>query len=244
MDSVLRDIEREKGKMQAAIDNLHRHYDKLHNYVSQYIQQTTTEWARLVASHPKALLLVVETTRIVDEAGYATTGDSEPIRLTTLSLADGEIWDQLIRPTYSRQVSGSEYHGLTMTDLTNTPCIDETWENIVARLEDRHIILFGADWARNALRAVKQTHALDGATCLHNKAKEYYGEFYELPLEKILAYQGIDKKREDLRDSRERILMLHQVICNLATGMAKQTPESETTVDLGDGMRDLEDHPF
>ena len=109
MESVLRDIERERSKIQTDVENLFRHYEKLAGFVRQHLEQTTIEWAKLVASHPKALLLVVETARILDETGYASSGESEPIRFTTLSLASGEMWDQLIYPTFSRQVQGAEY---------------------------------------------------------------------------------------------------------------------------------------
>lgn len=171
MDSILRDIDREQSKMQADVDNLNRHYGKLAGFVGDYIKQATIEWAKLVVSHPKALLLVMETTRIV---------------------------------------------------------------------EDRHIIIFGADWARSALQSAYHTHVLDNAFCLQNKCKEYYNQFYDLGLEKILSYQGIDKRRDELRDSRDRLLMLARVANNLAAGMQKQSQESE----ISDSLGDLSDHPF
>lgn len=238
MDSVLRDIDREHSKMRADVENLHRHYEKLAGFVRQYIEQTTVEWARLVTTHPKALLLVVETTRIVDESGYASSGESEPIRFTALQLASGEVWDQLLFPTYSRQVQGAEYHGLVLADLEGKPTISQAWPTIAEALEGRQVIIFGADWARRSISTVYPTHALDGAYCLHNKAKEYYGEFYELGLQKVLTYQGIDRQREQLRDSRDRLLMLAQVVNNLAMGMPKQPQEPETL------DSDLETHPF
>src|SRR6476646_3979526 len=117
MDSVLRDIERERNKMQTDIDNLFRHYEKLESFVRQHLEQATIEWAKLVASHPKGLLLVIETTHILDEAGYSYGGESEPIRFTALQLESREMWDQLIRPTHSKAVAGKEYHGLAMADL-------------------------------------------------------------------------------------------------------------------------------
>lgn len=235
MDSVLRDIDREQGKMQSDIDNLNRHYEKLVGFVRQYIERTTMEWARLVASHPKTVLLVVETTRIVDEHG--SSYESEPIRFTTLSPTSGEMWDQLLRPQ-SRKVQGSEYHGLTMADLLDKPDIREAWPSIAEQLEGRHIVIFGADHTRQALQSVGHPHALDNAFCLHNKCKEYYGEFYDLSLEKVLSYQSIDKKREELVDSRDRLRMLAQVMNNLAMGMVKQTSEDPNS------LGDLDDHPF
>ncbi len=240
MDSVLRDIERERSKMQADVDNLNRHYGKLAGFVSDYIKQTTVEWAKLVASHPKTVLLVLEMTRIVDEDGYASSGESEPIRFTILSLASGEMWDQLLKPTYSRQVQGAEYHGLIIADLEGKPTISEAWPKIAEMLEDRQVVIFGADWARQALQLVYPTHVLHQAYCLQNKCKEYYGEFYDLSLEKILTYQGIDKKRDQLKDSHDRLQMLAQVVHNLAAGMEKQSQESENS----DGLDDLDDHPF
>ena len=240
MDSVLRDIEREKSKMQADVANLFRHHEKLQNYVRQYIEQTTVEWARLVMSHPKALLLAVETTKMVDETGYASSGESEPIRFTTISLTSGEVWDQLLHPFYSKGITGTEYHGLQWSDLEDKPTISEVWLGLAERLEGRQVIIFGADYARQALGTVHHAHLLDGAHCLHNKCKEYYAEFYELSLEKILTYQGIDKKREELRDSRDRLLMLLHVINNLAAGMAKSRQEPEPSGNLDD----LDSHPF
>lgn len=239
MDSVLRDIDREQAKMQADVNNLHRHYEQLQGFMRQYIQQTTIEWAKLITSHPESLLLLVETSRILDESGYASSGESEPIRFTTLQLVSGEIWDQLIYPTYSKSVHGTEYHGLTLADLQGKPTISEAWPAIMEMVEGRQVVIFGADWARRAIQTVYHTHALNGAYCLHNKAKEYYGEFYELGLEKVLSYQGIDKKREELKDSRDRLVVLAQVVNNLAAGMEKRAQESEG-LDLGD----LDDHPF
>lgn len=240
MDSVLRDLNREQGKMQTDVENLFRHYGKLAEFVRQYIEQTTIEWAKLVASHTKTLLLVAETTRILDESGYASGGESEPIRLTTLQLASGEMWDQLIYPTFSRQVQGTEYHGLTLTDLEGKPTISQAWPTIAQALADHHVIIYGADWARRAVQSVYPTHALDSAYCLHDKLKEFYGEFYELSLEKVLSYQGIDKKREELRDSRDRVRMLAQVVNNLAAGMVKQSQEPETS----ESLDDLDSRPF
>jgi hypothetical protein len=239
MDSLLRDINRERQKMQTDVENLSRHYEQLHGFVYQYLQQATVEWAKLVINHQKALLLIVETTRILDESGYASSGESEPIRLTTLALASGEIWDLLLYPSHSQSVGGTEYHGLTKADLEDRLVISEAWPGIAEKLEGQHVIIFGADHAREAIRTVHPTHILDGAYCLHNKAKEYYGEFYELSLEKVLSHQGIDKKREELRDSRDRILMLAQVVRNFAEGRAKQSQESEDSLD-----DDLDSHPF
>lgn len=239
MDSVLRDLHREQAKMQGDISNLSRHYESMYNYVRQYLESTTVEWAKLVVDHPHALLLIVETTRIVNEDGYTTSGGSEPIRLTTFSRVQGEIWDQLIQPTYSKRVQGAEYHGIMLPDLLDKPRLADIWLEVVERLDNKHLIIFGADWARQAVRTVFPTHLLDSATCLHNKTKEFYGEFYELSLEKVLSYQGIDKPRAELRDSRERVVMLDQVIRNLATGMAKQEQERSD-----DNLNDLDEHPF
>jgi DNA polymerase III epsilon subunit-like protein len=234
--------------MSADIVNLNRHYEKLHNYVYLHIQQGVKEWARLISDHPRALLLVVETTQIIDSNGYAT-GSSEPIRISGLSLADGEIWDQLLSPTYSLEVRGAEYHGLSLDDLKSKPRLAGAWSSLVVKLLNRHVVIFGAAWARDALRSVTQSQVLDEAFCLHSKTKEFYNEFYDLSLEKILSYQGIDKKREELTDSRDRLQVLAQVVRNLAVGMAKQTPESETSDDAvvadgGDELGDLDDHPF
>jgi DNA polymerase III epsilon subunit-like protein len=242
MDSLLRDINRERSKMQADVDNLSRHYEKLQGYMRQYIEQSIVEWAQLVTSHPKTLLLVVETTRIVDENGYSYGNEGEPIRFTTFSPASGEVWDQLLRPTHSRGVKGTEYHGLTIADLMDKPQLADAWPEIAEMLEGHHIVIFGADWARSALQSVHPTytHALDNAYCLHNKAKEYYGEFYELSLEKILGYQGIEKRRDELKDSRDRLRMQAQVVNNLAAAMKKQTQESEDS----DNLDDLDTHPF
>lgn len=237
VDSVLRDINREQGKMQSAIGRLNSHYEQMAGYVRQYIEQTTVEWAKLIVSHPKALLLVVETTRILDEAGYAAGNEHEPIRLTTLELASGKGWDQLIRPTYSSQVQGFEYHGLSQRVLEDKPRFGDIRAQIEKMLEDRHIIIFGADFARQALLSVLASSVAHDAFCLHNKVKEYYGEFYELSLEKVLSYQGIDKKRSDLTDSRDRIQVLAKVVRNLAVGLIKQAQEPEDSNDLGD-------HPF
>jgi DNA polymerase III epsilon subunit-like protein len=226
--------------MQSDIDNMNRHYEKLVGYVDQYVVQAVVEWARLVVNHPKALLLVMETTRVVDENG--TSGDSEPIRLTALPLeAGGNIWDQLLCPTYSRNVQGAEYHGLAMADLRDKPRLADAWTHIEQMLEGQHIIIFGAEWACNALRSVRHTHALDQAFCLHNKCKEYYNQFYDLSLATILNYQNIDKKREELRDSRERILVLAQIVRNLAAAMPKQSQESEG---LESFPEDLDSQPF
>ncbi len=240
MDSVLRDIEREKSKMQADTENLFRHYEKLAGFVRQHLEASTIEWAKLVTSHPGALLLVVETTRVVDESGYASSGESEPIRFSTRQLVSGEAWDQLLHPTYARNVRGSEYHGLTMDDLEDKPRLANVWPEIVETLAGHPVIVFGADYVRQALRTVYQTHLLDDAFCLQNKCKEYYGEFYDLSLEKILGYQAIDKKREELRDSRDRLSMLMMVVRNLAAGMAKKVQEPEPS----DEIDDFDSHPF
>jgi DNA polymerase III epsilon subunit-like protein len=254
MDSVLRDMNRERSKMQSDIDNLNRHYENLHGYVQQYIRQTTVEWAKLVVDHPKTLLLVVETTRIVDERGYATSGENEPIRFTVKPLASGEIWDQLLSPHYSKAVQGTDYHGLTMADLVNKPRLVDAWPKIAEMLQDHHVIIFGADWSRKALQTVGYPFVLDSAFCLHNKCKEYYGEYYDLSLEKVLTYQGIDKKRDELKNSRDRIVMLESLIHNLAKGMTKQFPRQETNnlesdfLGLvgadGEDLSDLDAHPF
>lgn len=246
MDSVLRDLHREQQKMQADIIGLNRHYENLRDYVRQYLEATTIEWAKLVADHPKALLLVVETTHIVDENGYYASSDSEPIRLTTFSRVRGEIWDQKVQPTYSKGVQGTEYHGIVLADLLDKPRLADIWTEIVERLNDRHLIIFGADWARLAMRTVQPAHllTLDHAACLHNKCKEYYGEFYEISLEKVLNYQGIDKPRTELRDSRERVVMLDQVIRNLATGMTKQETMKQDDSLSNDDLSDLDERPF
>jgi hypothetical protein len=55
MDSVLRDLDRERSKMQSDMENLNRHYEQLCGYVRQHVEQSTVEWAKLVANHPQAL---------------------------------------------------------------------------------------------------------------------------------------------------------------------------------------------
>lgn len=238
MDSLLRDLDREHLKMQSDIEKLHRHYEKLVIYVRQHLEASTIEWAKLIANHPRAVLLAVETTHIVDQSGYSHGGESEPIRFTTRSLASGDMRDYLFRPTHSHQVTGTEYHGLTLDDVEDRPMISEVWPTIAEQLEGLHLVIFGVDHARQALRTVYQTDLLDGAFCLHNRCKEYYNQFYQLSLETVLAYQGIEKKRNDLKDSRDRIALLAQVVHNLATGMQKQSLAKDETSD------DLSDHPF
>jgi DNA polymerase III epsilon subunit-like protein len=241
MDSLLRDLNREQGKMRDDVDNLFRHFEKLSNYVHEYIQQSTIEWAKLLLDHPRTLLLIVETTAMLNEQGYSMHGgENEPIRFTGLALASGEIWDQMLHPTHSMAVGGTEYHGLTMGDLEDKPRLADAWPEIAEKLQDRHIVIFNADWSRRAVRSIVQTHVLDGATCLHNRCKEYYNEFYELSLEKILGYLGIEKRRDELKDSKDRVLMLAQVVRNLAAGMKKQEPESDPL----DDFSSLDEHPF
>lgn len=241
MDSFLRDLDREQSKMQSDIENLNRHYGKLRDYVRQYVVQGTIEWARLIISHPQAIVLVIETSPVVDENGY-TSSEHEPIRLTALSLTSGVgIYDQLFHPTYSHDVHGASYHGLTMVDVENQPRLADEWPKILEVLENRPLVIFNADWARVALRTVVQSNVLDGAYCLHNRAKEFYGQFYELGLEKVLSYQGIDRKREQLTDSRERALMLVEVLRNLAAGMEKKS-EGEGAAD--DGLGELDEFAF
>lgn len=251
MDSLLRDINRERSKMQSDIENLHRHYDQLQGYLYQYLKQATVDWAKVVIDHPRALLLIVETTRIVDSEGDSYGGDVEPVRLTSLSLATDEMWDQLLFPTYSQGIRGTEYHGLVLADLEGRPRFADAWPSIAEALKDHHIIIFGADWALQALRSVHPTSMLN-VVCLHNKCKEYYAEFYDLSVEKVLGYQGVDMRREQLKDSRERIQMLAQIVKNLAVGMEKRSQEAEPVAVgegesfLGndDGLGDLDDHPF
>jgi hypothetical protein len=238
LDSILRDINREQGKLDTDVANFNRHYEKMRAYVYLHTKQTTIEWAKLVKDHAKALILIVETTHIVDEYGHASSNGIEPIRFTTLSIASGEIGDHLIRPTYSKGVHGTEFHGLSQVDLEEKPLLVDAWPGIAETLQDKHIIIYGADWACAALRGTHYAQALDGAYCLHNRCKEFYNEFYELSLEKVLNYQGIDKKREQLTDSRERIVMLQQIVSNLAAGMEKQKPVDDS------GLEDLEEHPF
>ncbi len=131
-----------------------------------------------------------------------------------------------------------------MADLEEKPRFVDVWPKIAEALEGCHLVIFGADWARSALRSVHRGGVLDNAFCLHNKCREYYNEFYDLSLEKILIYQGIDKKRDELKDSRDRLLMLAQVVRNLAAGKEKQSQESEHFLFTDDGLSDLEDHPF
>jgi DNA polymerase III epsilon subunit-like protein len=241
VDSILRDLNREQQKMQADVINLNRHYENLRDYVRQYLEATTIEWAKLVIDHPRTLLLAVETTHIVDENGNYYNGNSEPVRLTALELVSGEIWDQKVLPTYSKRVQGTEYHGIVLADLLDKPRLADVWPEIVERFDGKHLIIFGADWARSAIRTVQPVHllALDNAVCLHNKCKEYYSEFYEISLEKVLNHQGINKTRYELRDSRDRVAMLDLVVRNLATGLAKQEQNRPD-----DSLSDLDDHPF
>jgi hypothetical protein len=258
LDSILRDINREEEKTKKDVENFHYHYEKLRGYVYQHTKQTTIEWAKLVIDHPGAIVLIVETTQILDESGYSSGGYIEPIRFTMLSLAREEVWDYLVRPTYSKRVSGTEYHGLTMADVQEKWLLADAWSEIEELLKDKHIIIYGADWARTALRGTRYEHTLDGAYCLHNKCKEYYNEFYELSLEKVLSYQGIERRRDELKDSWDRAVMLREVIRNLANALPKQSQERfeldlpEGLPEMGEGvsngglgdLEDLDEHPF
>lgn len=87
---------------------------------------------------------------------------------------------------------------------------------------------------------------LPGATCLHTKCKRYYGQFYDLSLQTVLSYQGVNKTRTEMTDSRERIEMQVLVLRNLAEGKAKvqevpDTPVASEAIDLVD---ELDAHPF
>lgn len=239
-DSILRDLNREQEKMYKDIASLQRHYDQLAGFVRQHVMETTVEWAKLIVDHPKTLLLTVETTQVVNEQGWALGNDIEPIRLTVLQIISGDIWDQYLSPTYSKDVRGEEYHGLTQAKLEGSPRFADVWARSEEWLSGHHLIIFGADHARRALRSVSQTSLLDDAYCLHNKCKEYYGQFYELSLERVLAYQGIEMKREELKDSLDRIAMLAQVVRNLAAGMPKQQQEEEDALQDDD----LDAQPF
>jgi hypothetical protein len=242
LDSFLRDLDRERGKMQTDFENLERHYQRLHEYVGRYVRQTTQEWARLVVSHPASTLLIVETTRVVDEQGYQQgySSENEPIRLSTLALASGQTWDVLLSPTHSKAVTGADYHGLQQADLIGKPRFADAWTDIEAALADRQLIIYGADWSRQAWRTVSGSDLLANAFCLHNKCREYYDEFYDLSLVKVLSYQGLEVQREELRDSRDRLPLLDMVVRNLAAGMPKKVQEPEP--ELADG--ELGDHPF
>jgi DNA polymerase III epsilon subunit-like protein len=247
MDSFLRDIDRSRSKMQTDVERLYRHYDQLAAFVHQYTEQTTVEWARLVATHPQTLLLIIETTPVVDRAGSASSGGNEPIRMTAYQPAtETVVLDQLLHPTHSHDVKGFEYHGLLMSDVVDMPRLADAWPKIAEVLENHHIIVFGLSYARQALQTVSTTRILDTACCLHNRCREFYGEFYYLSLDQIFHYQGIDKSREALKDSRARILVLAQVLNNLAQGMKKQVPEPESATEpfLDDGLGDLDQHPF
>lgn len=233
----LKDINREQGKMLSDIESMNRHYVKLQDSLYQLIRYNVIEWARLVESHPKAVLLIVETTQIVDEHGRGLSGHNEPIRFTTRHIASGEIWDQLIKPTHSKGVAGTEFHGLSWFDVLDQPKISEAWDSIAAHLADRQVVIFNAQWARDSVKTSYPTRLLDSAYCLHTKAREYYNEFYGCSLEKILGYQGTDKTRGDLRAAPARVVMLDLILHNLANGMEKKPePEPELT--------DLDDHPF
>jgi DNA polymerase III epsilon subunit-like protein len=238
-ESFLKHISYKQGKMQGAIANMNRYYDEMTDFIRQYIVETTVEWAKLVVSHPKTTLVIVETTPIVDDMGNSYTGESEPIRITTFFFEkETYILDQLICPTISKDVKGTEYHGLSWSDVREYPRFDEVLPRIEEHLKDRVVIIFNADWARQALSTVSRSDIFKDALCLHNKAKEYYGQFYELSLQTVLEYQGINKTRDQLKDSRERILMLAQVVRNLAAGMKKVEPEPEPE------ETDLDEHPF
>lgn len=237
MDSLFGKIDYVRGKMQSDIDRLFRHHDEQVEFIKQHIRQATIDWARTTIDNPKTLLVILETTPIVNEYG-SVLQDHEPIRFTSFDPVTGELYDQLFAPTSSKEVRGAEYHGLTLADVGGKPLLKDVWDAIIKIMEGRHIIIFGADWARRSLQHMPHAYVLKKAMCLHNKCKEYYAEFYRLGLTEILAYQGIDKTREDFKDSRERIVMYKQILSNLAAGMEKQTPAQEK------GLDDLPDHPF
>lgn len=232
----LRDINREQAKMKTDVESLTRHYGQLESFLYGYIRQSVIEWARLIETHQKAVLLIVETTQIVDANGHGLSSHNEPIRFTTRQLATGEVWDQLIHPTHSEGIAGTEYHGLSWFDVLDQPKISDAWGNIAEHLADRQVVIFNAQWARDSVKTTYPTRFLDSAFCLQNKAREYYNEYYGLSLAKVLEYQGIDKKREDLRAAPARVVMLDLVLHNLAAGMEKK-PEPAV-------LDDLDDHPF
>jgi hypothetical protein len=241
MDSLLRDLNREHYKMQRDMIALDLHYKNLETYLYQYVKNSVVEWAKLILNHPKASLLIIETTPIYDYNGYAN-GDNEPIRFTGMSLVGNQKWDLLVKPTHSKQIGGTQHHGLTMKDVAPYLTLAECWHEIAYQLSGQHVVMFSPDWAISALRSVhvadKPYTFLGNAFNLHNKCKEFYNEFYDLSLETILRYQGIDKQRSQLQNSIDRIKVLAQIVENLANDLAK-VQEPESTED-----DDLEGHPF
>ena len=238
MESLFGKIDYLRTKMKSDMDKLVSHYDEHTAFVQQSIRQGIIDWAKVIVDHPKALFVIIETTPIVNANG-SVLQEHEPIRFTSFDPVKDKLYDQMFAPTHSKEVRGTEHHGLTLADVENEPRLADVWPSLAVAIFDRQIVIFGADWARHALTGiVPHAPLLDNAFCLHNKCKDYYGEFYYISLEKVLGYQGIDKKREELNDSRDRIVMHAQILENLAAGMEKQEPAQE------EGLDDLPDHPF
>lgn len=245
---MLKDIGREKGKLdgdvQQFIQQFSYHYAKLSAFVENLIVDSVVEWAQLIASHQDATLVIIETTKAYGQHGHLL-GD-EPIRLTTLDLVSKTLHDYLFRPETAKEITSTAYNGITMEDLIGQPLFKDAWPGLKEQLADRLVIVFGLDYAK---KAIWLDHTpFKRAFCLHNKTKEFYGEFYGLSLETVLSYQGINKTREELKESTERIYYLAQVIEKLAEGKPKvQVPAAPATGESDDilgELGDLSEHPF
>jgi hypothetical protein len=237
MDHFLKEMMRESEKMRQDAESIQRHYEKLVGYVKQSTQANTIEWAKLILMYPGTHLLIVDTTPLIDEYGAVYSLQGEPIRLTAYNLRDQAIViDQQVAPVFSKAIRGFEYHGLK--DTWDMPRLADIIDQVTSILDGAPVVVFGLEFAQRALQMVStRRRILDNGHCLHTRCRDYYWEFYYLGLDQVLQYQGINKRRSELTDSRERVKVLAEVLSNLAKGLPKQDPPAPKK-DLAD------DEPF
>lgn len=236
-------------KLDDDIARLQRHLQDVVDAAKDFSRSNAIEWARLAVTHPYAVLLIIETTHIVrKQPVYQVLAEIEPIRFTTLNLSNGELFDQKVRPTLSEEITETGLHGLTMDNLEDKHLLGYYWSEIESHLLNRQVIIFGKEHAESALdHAMLQHDIIKDAFDFHSICQGYYTQFYDLSLERVLAYQGIDKKRHELKDSVERIRYLEKVLRNISIRLERHSIQYEGYSDdpfVTDEESSLDEHPF
>lgn len=134
---------------------------------------STIAWARAMLADPQAVILDTETTGL--------DGSAEICQIAILGI-DGTVYlDTLVKPTRSIPKQATNIHGITDAMVANAPTMEALYDQIIALLSDRQVIIYNADYdvrlLQQSLAPYRKSIDLPNVMCAMLSYSAYVGDW-------------------------------------------------------------------
>jgi DNA polymerase III epsilon subunit-like protein len=209
--------------------------------------QDQIQWAQAIYA-----MRITDAVRFLEVDTTGLGEDSDIIRVTLVNLSGGLFDDILIKPSCPIPPEASAANGLYDADVANAPSLPDVWERRILRgLAGRYIISFNQKWDIEQLEKAARRYHLPPVTIigddLQRRARAYYHNEYYLTLEAVCERVGHPISSKSAVD---RARGQYYILLAMANGVTdvrpprSTTPASSASEPGGDGLGDLDEHPF